>query len=233
MKPTTKKYAKGGKVLKMAAGGLVSPDMRSSVLSMQPSAPLPVQGQQPSQSSMSQQMTGAKPMTQIGNAVSAQKAMDAFRAASPNMPVQGQPMSQSSMSQRTTGANPVGANPVDAVTAQKAMDAFRAASPNMRSRGQSMQPPRLAPRNSKLGGDVRGGSDRPPRLAPRNSKLGGDVRGGSFKADIGTRDPPALGILGGKSGMPPVREYKKGGMVTSSVRPRGASGRGVKACKIS
>ena len=170
MKPTTKKYA---------AGGLV------------PGA-MPVQGQQPSQSaasqsSMSQQMTGAKPMTQIG----------------------------------------------DAVTAQKAMDAFRAASPNMRSSGQSMQPPGLAPRNSKLGGDVRGGSDRPPRLAPRNSKLGGDVRGGSFKADIGTRDPPALGISGGKSGMPPVRKFKKGGMVTSSVRPRGASGRGVKACKIS
>ena len=138
MKPTTKKYAKGGKVLKMAAGGLVP-------------ATMPVQGQQPSQSaasqsSMYQQMTGAKPMTQIG----------------------------------------------DAVTAQKAMDAYRAASPNMRSSGQSMQPPGLAPRSSKPAGDVRG-----------------------------------------KSGMPPVRKFKKGGMVTSSVRPRGASGRGVKACKIS
>ena len=188
MKPTTKKYAKGGKVLKMAAGGLVP-------------ATMPVQGQQPSQSaasqsSMYQQMTGAKPMTQIG----------------------------------------------DAVTAQKAMDAYRAASPNMRSSGQSMQPPGLAPRSSKPAGDVRGRSGMPPRLAPRSSKPAGDVRGRSFKADIGTRDPPALGILGsskpagdvrGKSGMPPVRKFKKGGMVTSSVRPRGASGRGVKACKIS
>jgi hypothetical protein len=214
---TSKKFAKGGAVrkpLKMANGGLV------------PSAPA-------TQSAMS---SGAgMPMTQIGDAAAAQKAMAAFRAANPSAGSGGQSVQPASQSMTASGGRPFG-QPGAAIqpAAQSSMTTPNVARMPPMDQSRPTAPSRPGPATQSAMSSMSG---KP--MTQTGDAASAQRAMTVFKAANPNASSGKQSVKAAPSRAPiRARPFKDGGMVSakkssgSSVRPRGSSGRGVKSCKV-